>query len=93
MVCMCIIRLTNLMAILAIESQRNQCLIIGEDLGTVPDEVRWKLNEFRIFSYFVLYFAQRNKMYPLKQDYPQYAFALLVRTMCRHYKASGIAVI
>ena len=67
----------ELMAILAIESQRNQCLIIGEDLGTVPDEVRWKLNEFRIFSYFVLYFAQRNKMYPLKQDYPQHAFATI----------------
>ena len=31
----------ELMAIPAIESQRNQCLIIGEDLGTVPDEVRW----------------------------------------------------
>ncbi|WP_204322559.1 4-alpha-glucanotransferase, partial [Streptococcus pneumoniae] len=44
----------ELMAILAIESVRNECLIIGEDLGTVPDEVRWKLNEFQIFSYFVL---------------------------------------
>ncbi len=67
----------ELMAILAIESQRNQCLVIGEDLGTVPDEVRLKLNEFRIFSYFVLYFAQRNNIYPLKQDFPPHAFATI----------------
>lgn len=65
----------ELMAILAIESQRNQCLVVGEDLGTVPDEVRWKLNEFQIFSYFVLYFEQRNLQYPDKQAFPINAFA------------------
>ena len=64
-----------LMAILAIESQRNQCLIVGEDLGTVPDEVRSKLNEFQVFSYFVLYFEQRNNEYPKAEDYPLNAFA------------------
>ncbi|MBN6065113.1 4-alpha-glucanotransferase [Aggregatibacter actinomycetemcomitans] len=67
----------ELMAILAIESQRNECLLIGEDLGTVPDEVRWKLNEFHIFSYFVLYFAQRHGVYPQTKDYPQNAFATI----------------
>ena len=67
----------ELMAILAIESQRNQCLIIGEDLGTVADEVRWKLNEFRIFSYFVLYFAQRNRQYPYVDEFPRNAFATI----------------
>lgn len=65
----------ELMAILAIESQRNQCLVVGEDLGTVPDEVRWKLNEFQIFSYFVLYFEQRNLQYPDKHAFPINAFA------------------
>ncbi|WP_432717676.1 4-alpha-glucanotransferase [Haemophilus haemolyticus] len=67
----------ELMAILAIESVRNECLIIGEDLGTVPDEVRWKLNEFQIFSYFVLYFAQRNGEFPLISDYPRNAYATI----------------
>ena len=65
----------ELMAVLAIESQRNQCLIVGEDLGTVPDEVRLKLNEFRIFSYFVLYFEQRHYQFPTIDNFPPNAFA------------------
>ncbi|QLB13077.1 4-alpha-glucanotransferase [Bisgaardia hudsonensis] len=64
-----------LMAILAIESQRNHCLIIGEDLGTVPDEVRSKLSELSIFSYFVLYFEQGNNEYPKVEHFPLNAFA------------------
>ncbi|STO53916.1 4-alpha-glucanotransferase [Canicola haemoglobinophilus] len=69
----------ELMAILAIESQRNQCLVVGEDLGTVPDEVRSKLDEFNVFSYFVLYFEQRNfngmNEYPKAEHFPLQAFA------------------
>ncbi|OOF85792.1 4-alpha-glucanotransferase [Rodentibacter ratti] len=67
----------ELMAILAIESVRSQCLIIGEDLGTVPDEVRSKLNEFQIFSYFVLYFARRDLHFPHTSDYPKNAYATI----------------
>ncbi|HBO39105.1 MAG TPA: 4-alpha-glucanotransferase, partial [Pasteurellaceae bacterium] len=66
-----------LMAILAIESQRNKCLIVGEDLGTVPNEVRSSLNEFCILSYFVLYFAQINHTFPQAKDFPVNAFATI----------------
>lgn len=48
----------DLLGILALESQRNQSLVIGEDLGTVPDEIRSKLAENGIFSYRVFFFEQ-----------------------------------
>ncbi len=67
----------ELMAILAIESQRNQCVIVGEDLGTVADEVRSKLNEFLVYSYFVLYFSQANGEFPSAENFPTQAFATI----------------
>ena len=48
----------DLLGILALESQRNKSLVIGEDLGTVPDEIREKLAENGIYSYRVFFFEQ-----------------------------------
>ena len=50
----------DLLAILALESNRNQCMVIGEDLGTVPDEVRSGLQHAGVMSYRLLYF-ERNE--------------------------------
>lgn len=50
--------LDELLSILALESHRNQCLVIGEDLGTVPDEFRVHMDERRILSYKVFFFER-----------------------------------
>ena len=46
----------DLIAILALESHRHHCLIIGEDLGTVPKEIVHKLKNAGILSYKIFYF-------------------------------------
>jgi len=50
--------LADLAGILALESHRRQCLVIGEDLGTVPPEVRRAMSDYRIYSYRVLWFER-----------------------------------
>ncbi|MGQ9684874.1 MAG: 4-alpha-glucanotransferase [Thiobacillaceae bacterium] len=50
--------LRDLMGILALESQRNRCLVIGEDLGTVPDAVRAAMREMGILAYRLFYFEK-----------------------------------
>jgi (1->4)-alpha-D-glucan 1-alpha-D-glucosylmutase len=65
----------DLLGIVALESSRNQCLVIGEDLGTVPNEVRHALDINRILSYRILYFEKDWQQGTLKVpgDYPSYA--------------------
>lgn len=51
----------DLMGILALESQRQRCLVIAEDLGTVPDNFREKLRNASMLSYRLLYFEQDDE--------------------------------
>jgi (1->4)-alpha-D-glucan 1-alpha-D-glucosylmutase len=48
----------DLLGILALESERNRCLVIGEDLGTVPDAVRAAMAEYGILAYRPMYFER-----------------------------------
>ncbi len=50
--------MNELMGIVALESQRNECMVIGEDLGTVHPDVRSKMGELGILSWKVLYFEK-----------------------------------
>lgn len=52
--------LRDLFGVLALESQRNKCLVIGEDLGTVAEEVRAAMADFGVLSYRVLYFERED---------------------------------
>jgi len=65
----------DMMSILALESQRNHCLIIGEDLGTVPDDVRHALEINKILSYRILYFEKDWYHGTIRSpaEYPRYA--------------------
>ncbi|MEH0689896.1 4-alpha-glucanotransferase [Vibrio cholerae] len=46
----------DMLAILALESHRHQCSVIGEDLGTVPDEIVELLRDAGVHSYKVFFF-------------------------------------
>lgn len=48
----------DLLGIVALESQRNRCLVIGEDLGTVPEGFRPRLAEAGVLSYRPFFFAR-----------------------------------
>ncbi len=44
-------------AVVAIESQRAGCLVVGEDLGTVPDVVREAMDRHRVLRSYVAEFS------------------------------------
>jgi 4-alpha-glucanotransferase len=50
--------LHQLLAVLALESVRSSCLVVGEDLGVVPDEMRRAMPEFGLYHYKVLLFEK-----------------------------------
>jgi len=52
--------LEAMFGVLALESHRNRCLVVGEDLGTVPDEVRAAMHRFGVHSMRLLYFTRED---------------------------------
>ncbi len=67
--------LDALLAVLATESARARCLVVGEDLGTVPEGLRERLAEVDVFSYRVLWFERDDSGFLAPSRYPAKAVA------------------
>jgi 4-alpha-glucanotransferase len=65
----------EMLAILALESQRHRCLVVGEDLGTVPEGFREKMAAANVLSYRVLYFEKDGDRFRQPEEYPDLALA------------------
>jgi 4-alpha-glucanotransferase len=63
-------RAEELLAVLAIESQRAKAMVVGEDLGTVEQGVRSRLRQRGVLSYRLLWFESRAP-----ERYPRQALA------------------
>lgn len=59
----------TLFALLRLESVRNKCLVIGEDLGVVPPEVRGYLDSSGIFSNVLFYFEKYDAFHFKKPEH------------------------
>ena len=67
--------LADLLGELALESERARCLVVGEDLGTVPEGLREILEGSGVLSYRVLPFERDGRRFKPPQDYPVLAWA------------------
>jgi 4-alpha-glucanotransferase len=65
----------DLLAVLALESHRNRCLVVGEDLGTVPAGFRERMAAANVLSYRVLYFEKDGERFKEPEEYPGLALA------------------
>ncbi len=68
--------LDDVRGIVALASVREQCAVIGEDLGTVPEGFRERMEETGVLSYRILFFERRlDGTFVPPQDYPALALA------------------
>ncbi len=63
------------LACVALASARASCLVVGEDLGTVPDGLRERLSEARVLSYRVLWFERDGDAFLPPARWPAQAAA------------------
>lgn len=70
--------LSDLVGILALESHRHRCLVVGEDLGTVPPGFRERMATANILSYRVLFFEHDEAAvgFIAPEAYPRLAVAV-----------------
>jgi 4-alpha-glucanotransferase len=67
--------LQQLLTVLSLESARNSCLVVGEDLGVVPDEMRQAMPEFGLYHYKVLLFEKISGRFRRPEEFVRRALA------------------
>ena len=67
----------DLVGLLALESERQRCTIIGEDLGLVPPGFRERLAAANVLSYRVLRWQRDGRRFLRPQEYPRLAVAVV----------------
>lgn len=67
--------LDDLLGHLAFESTRARALVVGDDLGTVPDGLRGRLRESAVLVCSVLWFERDGRAFRAPGDYPREAVA------------------
>jgi len=67
--------LQELLTVLSLESARSSCLVVGEDLGVVPDAMRQAMPEFGLYHYKVLLFQKISGRFRRPGEYERQALA------------------
>jgi 4-alpha-glucanotransferase len=67
----------DMVRVLSEESRRAGAVVIGEDLGFVPEGFRDAMNRANILSYRIAYFEQSEDGFAAAADYPETAMACL----------------
>jgi 4-alpha-glucanotransferase len=67
--------LEQLLTVLALESARSACLVVGEDLGVVPDEMRRAMPEYGLYHYKVLLFEKVGERFRRPEEFARRALA------------------
>jgi 4-alpha-glucanotransferase len=67
--------LEQLLTVLALESSRGACLVVGEDLGVVPDEMRRAMPEYGLYHYKVLLFEKVGDRFRRPDEFARRALA------------------
>jgi 4-alpha-glucanotransferase len=67
--------LYDLLTVLSLESARSSCLVVGEDLGVVPEEMRRAMPEFGVYHYKVLLFEKVDGRFRRPDEFTKRALA------------------
>jgi 4-alpha-glucanotransferase len=86
--------LLQLLSVVALESVRNACLVVGEDLGVVPDEMRHAMPAFGLYHYKVLLFEKDGQRFRRPDEFTRRALATVTThdmpTLCSYWEGRDI---